>query len=119
MKDTSNTALNEIRLRLLREEITKDKYDELISRVSPVPTWLPLPLQEWLPLIGALAFGGVVGWTAHHILVSAEADIKLLASIVGVIGGGAVTALFPAKGMLFGTYCIGLALAFFIHSAMI
>lgn len=50
----------------------------------------------------------------NHILVRAKTvDVKWLASLIGVIAGGAVLALFEPKSVLFGAYCVGLAAAFF------
>ncbi len=68
----------------------------------------------WLPIIGATSFGAVIGWMVNHVLQRAErVDIKWLASLIGVIGGGAVTAIFEKRGVFFGAYCVGLAIAFF------
>jgi hypothetical protein len=65
-------------------------------------------------------FGGVVGWMAHHVLHrAARPDVKWLASMIAVIGGGAVTALFEPRSLLFGAYCIGLALAFFARAGVV
>jgi hypothetical protein len=71
-------------------------------------------LQLWLPILGAAFFGAVVGWMAHHVLQRAEVlSVQWLASMIGVIGGGAVTALFDKGSLLFGAYCIGLGISFF------
>ncbi len=95
-------------------------FTALLGQNAPVPTWLPLWMQEWLPLIGAMMFGAVVGWMAHFVLHrAARPDVKWLASMIAVIGGGAVTALFEPRSLLFGSYCIGLALAFFARAGLI
>jgi uncharacterized membrane protein YeaQ/YmgE (transglycosylase-associated protein family) len=73
-------------------------------------------IQTALPLLGAVCFGAVVGWLANHVLEKAtQVDVTWLGSMVGVIGGGAVTALFEPRSQVFGAYCIGLATAFFIR----
>lgn len=80
---------------------------------------LPLWLQAWLPVAGVVLFGAVVGWVAGHVLRrTARPDVKWLASLVGVLGGGAVTALFPPQSVLFGAYCVGLAGGFFTHAGV-
>jgi hypothetical protein len=69
-----------------------------------------------LPVIGAVCFGTVIGWMANHVLERAkEVNVKWLGSMISILGGGAVTALFEPRSQLFGAYCIGLAGAFFIR----
>jgi hypothetical protein len=57
-------------------------------------------------LLGAAAFGFVLGWNVYFIDRYRTDQIALsnLASLVGVIGGAAVLALFPAGTRLFGAY---------------
>jgi hypothetical protein len=82
--------------------------------------WIPLTLQAWLPLIGAFLFGAVVGWMAQQVLHNtARPDVKWLASMIAVLGAGVVTALFEPRSILFGAYCTGLALAFFIREGLL
>jgi hypothetical protein len=72
--------------------------------------------SQYFPIIGATCFGAVVGWMANHVLERAtQVDIKWLGSMVGVLGGGAITALFPQASQMFAGYCIGLAGAFFLR----
>jgi len=53
---------------------------------------------------------------ANHVLEKAkQVDVKWLGSMIGILGGGAVTALFEPRSQLFGAYCVGLAGAFFIR----
>jgi hypothetical protein len=62
--------------------------------------------------IGAVAFGASVGFIAYRTLVrtTEKAAISDLGTVVGVIGGAAVTGLFnPKESDLFGWYAIGLA----------
>ncbi len=66
-------------------------------------------------LLGAGGFGMLIGWYVYYINRYRTGDVQLsdLVTVVGVIGGGAVTALFPTKSALFGAYGIGLAIGFF------
>ena len=67
---------------------------------------------------GALLFGVVVGWVAYRTLRrSAGSGLSDIATVIGAIGGAAITGLFPAETDLFGYYCIGLALGFFGYVA--
>lgn len=69
-----------------------------------------------LPMWGAGLFGAVVGWLANHVLQRVEKpDVAWLSSMIGVLGGGAVTALFEPRSLLFGAYCVGLGAAFFFR----
>ncbi len=67
-----------------------------------------------LQLIGAGAFGFVIGWFLYYVNRYRKAEIKLtdLVSLLGAVGGGAVLALFPARSDLFGAYGIGLFCGF-------
>ena len=68
-----------------------------------------------LQLIGAGAFGAVIGWYTYYVNRYRRGDVQLadIVTIVGAVGGGAVLALFPAKTALFGAYGIGLFGGFF------
>jgi hypothetical protein len=64
---------------------------------------------------GAFFFGALIGWYTYYINRHRKDSAQLsdLATLVGVIGGSAVLALFPAKSDLFGAYGIGLGAGFF------
>jgi hypothetical protein len=66
-------------------------------------------------LVGSFLFGVVIGWNIYFINRYRKAEVQFsdLAAIVGVVGGAAVLALFPAGTELFGAYAIGLAVGFF------
>src|SRR5215831_14466620 len=68
-------------------------------------------LQLW----GAGSFGVLIGWYVYYINRYRKGDVQMtdLVTLIGVIGGGAVVALFPAKTDLFGAYGIGLGAGFF------
>lgn len=70
-----------------------------------------------LPLLGAGGFGAILGWYLYYINRYRAGAIGLgdLATVVGVLGGGAVVALFPAKSDLFGAYGVGLFVGFFSY----
>ena len=69
--------------------------------------------------IGALCFGFVVGWVAYRTLrrskVSGLSDI---ATVIGALGGATVTGLFSKSSGAFGSYCVGLAVGFFLYLAV-
>jgi hypothetical protein len=66
-------------------------------------------------LFGAGGFGAIIGWYVYYINRYRKGDVQLsdLVSVMGVLGGSAVLALFPANTDLFGAYGIGLAVGFF------
>jgi hypothetical protein len=71
----------------------------------------------FLQMLGAGCFGAVVGWYLYYVNRYRKDDIKLadVVTLIGAIGGAAVTTLFPAKTDLFGAYGIGLAVGFFAY----
>jgi ABC-type protease/lipase transport system fused ATPase/permease subunit len=66
--------------------------------------------------VGAGCFGLVVGWVTYRTLRRKEGTTQLsdLASVIAAVGGAAVTKLFDNPN-LFGWYCIGLAVGFFLY----
>ncbi|MGH9397798.1 MAG: hypothetical protein ACRD18_13235 [Terriglobia bacterium] len=66
--------------------------------------------------VGTLCFGLVVGWVTYRTLRRKEGAAALsdIATVIGAIGGAAVTALFKSES-LFGFYSIGLAIGFFAY----
>src|SRR5688500_11406653 len=77
----------------------------------------PVVAAKTIQLIGAGAFGAVVGWYVYYINRWRKDDVQLsdIVTLVGAIGGAAVLALFPEKTDLFGAYGIGLASGFFLY----
>ena len=71
------------------------------------------PLQIW----GAAGFGAIIGWLVYYINRYRTGDVQFsdLATVIGIIGGGAILALFPAATDLFGGYGIGLFVGFFSY----
>jgi EamA domain-containing membrane protein RarD len=65
---------------------------------------------------GGLCFGLVVGWVTYRTLRRTGEAVALsnIATVIGAIGGGAVTGLF-IDTRLFSWYSIGLAIGFFLY----
>jgi len=71
---------------------------------------------------GAFAFGVVIGWFTYFTNRYRTGGVQFsdITTLVGVIGGGAVTALFGDAGSaLFGAYGLGLAVGFFAYFAVL
>ncbi|UOX90431.1 hypothetical protein MUY14_07350 [Amycolatopsis sp. FBCC-B4732] len=68
-----------------------------------------------LTIIGAVAFGVVVGWITYRTLRRREdpAQLSDLAAVIGAVSGGAVTAIPFKDPDVFAAYSIGLAVGFF------
>lgn len=84
------------------------------AQATTTATTIPASnLQLW----GAGLFGALIGWYVYYINRYRKSDVQLgdLVTLIGVIGGGAVLALFPARTDLFGAYGIGLFAGFFSY----
>lgn len=70
---------------------------------------------------GALGFGLVVGWFLYFVnrYRTSEASFTDITTIIGAVGGAAITRLFAEGGELFGAYGIGLAIGFFSYLLML
>ncbi|NUR61402.1 MAG: hypothetical protein HOV87_22480 [Catenulispora sp.] len=70
--------------------------------------------------IGVVCFGLLVGYITYRTLIrsTAQAAINDLATVVGAVGGGAVTAIVDPKSDLFGWYAIGLLAGFIIYGVL-
>jgi len=68
-------------------------------------------------MLGAGGFGAILGWYLYFINRYRRSDVKLgdLATVIGVLGGAAIVALFPARTDLFGAYGVGLFVGFFSY----
>jgi hypothetical protein len=70
----------------------------------------------WLSICGSLCFGIVIGWITHRTLRrSTPSGLSDIATVIGAIGGAAVTGLFRRDTGDFGAYCIGLLMGFFAY----
>ena len=78
---------------------------------------MPLPAYViTLSLIGAFAFGLVIGWVTYGSLRRAKRNgLTDITTVIGAVGGAAVTKLFPTESGAFGAYSIGLAIGFFAY----
>jgi hypothetical protein len=68
-----------------------------------------------IQMLGGAGFGALIGWYLYYINRYRKSDVQLtdLVTLVGVLGGGGVLALFPARTDLFGAFGIGLFGGFF------
>ena len=68
-----------------------------------------------LQTVGAGAFGVLIGWYVYYINRYRLGGVQFsdLVTLLGVLGGASILALFPAGTDLFGAYGIGLAIGFF------
>jgi hypothetical protein len=74
-----------------------------------------------LQLVGAGAFGLILGWFFYSLNRYRKTEVGLsdLATVIGALGGAAVLDLFPTGTDLFAAYGIGLALGFFAYFAVL
>ena len=70
-----------------------------------------------LQIFGSIGFGVIIGWLVYYINRYRTGDVQFsdLATVIGIIGGGAVLSLFPEGTDLFGGYGIGLFIGFFSY----
>jgi hypothetical protein len=68
-----------------------------------------------LQTIGAMAFGILIGWYVYYVNRYRPGDVQLsdIVTLIGILGGSAVLALFPSGSDLFAGYGIGLVIGFF------
>lgn len=68
-----------------------------------------------LTLWGAGCFGAIIGWYVYYINRYRKGDVQLsdIVTLIGIIGGGAIQALFKSDSSQFGAYGVGLACGFF------
>jgi hypothetical protein len=73
-----------------------------------------MSISQW----GAFGFGMVLGWFLYFVNRYRRGDVGLgdLTTVIGAVGGAAITALFGTGGAgLFGGYGLGLAAGFFLY----
>lgn len=73
--------------------------------------------EAMLNLWGALCFGIVIGWVAYRTLRRNQAASGLsdIATVIGAVGGAAITGIWKPGTGAFGGYCIGLLIGFFLY----
>jgi len=73
--------------------------------------------MENVNTFGGIAFGLVIGFLSWYAVFPRSGKFlvswRTISAFLGVVGGGVVTALFPANSEAFGGYSIGLCLGFF------
>ena len=74
-----------------------------------------------IQLVGAACFGALIGWYIYYINRYRTGQVQLndLVTLIGVVGGASILALFPSGSDLFGGYGIGLAVGFFGYFAIL
>jgi hypothetical protein len=72
--------------------------------------------MDW-KIVGALAFGLVIGWYVYYVNRYRKGDVQVgdITTLIGAIGGGAILALFDRGSDFFGAYAVGLAIGFFLY----
>lgn len=69
--------------------------------------------------IGVCCFGILIGYITHRTLArTKEASVSDLSSVVGAVGGGAVTAIVDPGTELFGAYAIALLVGYVVYGGM-
>jgi len=75
------------------------------------------PPATLVQLLGAGGLGFVIGWYVYYINRYRAGDVQIsdVLTLIGAVGGAAVTALFPSRSDLFGAYGIGLFVGFTLY----
>jgi len=70
-----------------------------------------------IQLLGAGGFGALIGWYVYYINRYRKSEVSLndIVTLIGVLGGGSILAIFPERTDLFGAYGIGLFAGFFSY----
>lgn len=76
-----------------------------------------MPTDATLNFGGALCFGVVIGWICYRTLRRNQAASGLsdIATVIGAVGGAAITGIWTPSSGAFGGYCIGLLIGFFLY----
>lgn len=74
-------------------------------------------IASTIQLVGAAAFGVVLGWYVYYINRYRKGDFQLtdIGTLLGILGGAGIIRLFDPSTDLFGAYGIGLCLGFFAY----
>lgn len=69
---------------------------------------------------GIVCFGLLIGFITYRTLARTtdNASISDLATVIGAVGGGAVTAIVRPQTNLFGWYAIGLLVGFIVYGIL-
>jgi O-antigen/teichoic acid export membrane protein len=76
-----------------------------------------MPDSDTLTFWGAFCFGIVIGWVCYRTLRRNQAASGLsdIATVIGAVGGAAITGIWKPGTGSFGGYCIGLLIGFFLY----
>lgn len=76
-----------------------------------------MPDSDTLNFWGAFCFGIVIGWVCYRTLRRNQAASGLsdIATVIGAVGGAAITGIWKPGSSAFGGYCIGLLIGFFLY----
>ncbi len=76
-----------------------------------------MPDDTTLTFVGAVCFGVVIGWVCYRTLRRNQAASGLsdIATVIGAVGGAAITGIWSPGTGAFGGYCIGLLVGFFLY----
>jgi NhaP-type Na+/H+ or K+/H+ antiporter len=67
-------------------------------------------------LVGAFGFGLVMGWLTYRtVRRKKSSSLTDLGVILGTLVGATIVSLFPPEDGVFGAYCAGLAVGFFLY----
>ena len=68
-----------------------------------------------IQLLGAAGFGAMIGWYVYHVNRYRKGDVHFgdVVTLIGILGGSSVLAIFDARTDLFGAYGLGLFVGFF------
>lgn len=65
---------------------------------------------------GAFCFGIVIGWVTYRTLRRNQTSgLTDIATVIGALGGAAITGIWKPGTGAFGGYCIGLLIGFFAY----
>jgi uncharacterized membrane protein YeaQ/YmgE (transglycosylase-associated protein family) len=66
--------------------------------------------------VGAVCFGIVIGWVTYRTLRRNQTSgLTDIATVIGALGGAAITGIWKPGTGAFGGYCIGLVIGFFAY----
>ncbi|MEU9273165.1 hypothetical protein AB0E04_48555 [Streptomyces sp. NPDC048251] len=70
--------------------------------------------------VGVFCFGLLIGFITYRTLIrtTVQASISDLATVIGAVGGAAITAIIDPESDLFGWYAIALLIGFVIYGVL-
>ncbi len=79
------------------------------------------PTANIFQWFGAGFFGAVIGWYTYYInrYRTGAFNLNDIGTLLGILGGAGIMALFPSRTSLFAAYGIGLGIGFFGYFLML